>query len=53
MHYALHMYNPDLTATARRLVADGEPFLARKGQSPLDGRTYYTLVVGSPHGQSV
>jgi len=51
MHYALHMYNPDLTATARRLVADNEPFLARKGQSPLDGRTYYTLVVGSPTGK--
>ncbi len=51
MHYALHMYNPDLSATARRLVADNEPFLARKGQSPLDGRTYYTLVVGSPTGK--
>lgn len=51
MHYALHLYNPDLTSTAKQLVSEGEPFLARKGKSPLDGRTYYTLVVGSPTGK--
>ena len=47
-----------VTHVQSRPVGDGaalggqqRAFFARKGRSPLDGRTYYTLVVGSPTGK--
>ena len=51
MHYALVLYTPDLTAMASYLVTNGVDFLARKGVSPVDGYTWYTLVVASPSGK--
>ena len=51
MHYSLTFYTPDLSDTVKYLKNNEVGFLARKGVSPLDGQTYYTIVVQSPSGK--
>ena len=52
MHYSLTFYAPDISRTVDALINNDHPFLARKGQSPLDGHTYFTIIVQSPSGKA-
>ena len=51
MHFSLALYAPDLTSFVKYLGSNGVKFLARRGESPLDDLTWYTIVVQSPSGK--
>jgi hypothetical protein len=51
MHYSLTFYAPDISRTVATLIENEIPYLARKGESPLDGHTYFTIIIQSPSGK--